>query len=139
MIREMSQLLISQEMGSTRELNFFFRRFNRYGYEQKHTRLIFVSRVFRSQPNSSDEEVYDTFSRSKSAQDLTKNLQMASVWDVEINNNNEINHGISQHNLQQLLKEPHAKYEAHFIQGRVLIFLTISYNLSQYMIKKISA
>lgn len=108
MIREMSQLLISQEMSSTRELNFHTRRFNRYGDERKH---------------ASDEEVYDTFSRSKSALDLTKNLQMASVWDVEYNNNNEINHGQqfalsqqNQQNMQQLLTQPHAKYEAHSIQ-----------------------
>ena len=128
MIREMSQLLISQEMSSTRELNFHTRRFNRYGDERKHARYVSLV-FFRTQPNSSDEEVYDTFSRSKSALDLTKNLQMASVWDVEYNNNNEINHGQqfalsqqNQQNMQQLLTQPHAKYEAHSIQGRVLIF-----------------
>ena len=82
--------------------------------------------------NFSDEEVYDTFSRSKSALDLTKNLQMASVWDVEYNNANELNHGQqfalsqqNQQNTQQILTQSHAKYEPHSIQGRILNFKDI--------------
>jgi hypothetical protein len=64
---------------------------------------------------------------------------MASVWDVEYNNNNEINHGQqfalpqqNQQNMQQLLTQPHAKYEAHSIQGRVSIFSVknIYYNIN---------
>lgn len=48
---------------------------------------------------------------------------MTNVWDVEYNNNNDLNHGQqfalstqNQQNMQQLLTQPHAKYEPHSIQ-----------------------
>jgi hypothetical protein len=65
MIREMSQLLLNQEMTSTRELNFHTRRFNRHHEEG-------------GRRHASDEEIYDTFQRSRSTADLTEH--MSDMW-----------------------------------------------------------